>query len=276
MKRIDPNTKQSLKAREIYQNTFLITMGIGFIVLVLVSCVLQALLRWIGFRNHVEPFVSSGFGASFMVAMTIAHLRAVGALRRAGLLREASEIIPRTATTFEGPTLQVWENSIWGRLFTIAFFLLMIAGCVWLCLSKPVDWSYIITGAVGATMLILWSLIIIFNIRRPELRLDDEGITSFQNWIKPRFVRWEDVAALERKSVQGLPPDYSLDKIAKETIFLRNSAGRILLALHCGPISGQLSAPKQQFVAEIERRLTAATSSPKRENFDDAQENCED
>ena len=261
MKRIDPNTKQSLKAREIYQNTFLVTMGIGVLVLVVVSIVVESLLRRIGLDDHrATTLGSSVAGPVTLVTMIIAHVRTFSALRRAGLLRESSEIIPRTATTFEGPTLQVWENSIWGRLFTIAFFLLMIAGCVWLCLSKPVEWSYIITGAVGATMLILWSLMIIFNIRRPELRLDDEGITSFQNWIKPRFVRWEDVAALERKSVQGLPPDYSLDKIAKETIFLRNSAGRILLALHCGPISGQISAPKQQFIAEIERRLTAATS----------------
>lgn len=273
----------SKHARKIYNGAWISALVVGGLASLLLFILLLSLARQFGWSDGIGSGV---FGGGAVIMMALAHTRGVRALKRAGLVREASEIIERTATTFAGEPLEVRESSVAARLGSAVFLLLLVAGCYWLFQSSPFNPLYYSIGGVGALVFGVVALLILVHADKPELRLDERGIMSCQNWTSARVVRWENIARLERKRVWGLPPNYEPTETATETIALQDESGKTLLFLSVGNAAGgeilavltdnsdslalKSAKPSQSqlFIAEIERRLTAATPPQGEENLD--------
>lgn len=290
MKQIDSRTKQSLKARDLYQGTVGTIMVVGCVLIVVVPIILMLLLRRAGVEGSLGRLSNPGIaGGAITFLLFFAQNRAQRALERAGLLREGSEIIERTATAFEGETLEVRETSAWARLGFAAFLLLMVAACYWMWRDRSTSPFELLLFGAGAIACAWLAALLLINIQRPELRMDDEGIIAYQLGATTKRIPWARIASLHRKRIWGLPPDYSFDKKPAETIFLQNAQGKTILMLHAGAMSGgaaaiwrnnpntnmrdgvpnlPMSACKQRFIAEIERRLRAATPPQREEGSD--------
>lgn len=273
----------SKHARKIYNGAWISALVVGGLANLILFILVSSLARRLGWPDGLG---SGGVGGGVVIVMALAHTRGVRALKRAGLVREASEIIERTATTFAGEPLEVRDSSVAARMGFVAFLLLLVAGCYWLFQSSPFNPLYHWGGLAGALIFGVVALLILVHADKPELRMDERAILSCQGWTSARFVRWENIARLERKRVWGLPPNYKPTETATETIALQDENGKPLLFLSAGNAAGgdilavltdnsdsrasKSAKPSQTqlFVAEIERRLTAATPPQGEENLD--------
>lgn len=263
-------------AQKIYLNAFCWCAAIGFVAFVPLYIAFALLLKRFGASSDgLIPLLIAPLG---FVTLFVAQARAARALKIAGLYREETAIIERTATDFAGPKLEVRESSFVGRFGMAALFLVMGAGCYWLHRSQPFNLLDFWSGGAGTILCAIMALQTLRYARKPELRLDERGITSCQGWMSSRLVRWENVARLERKSVWGLPPRYDLDGEPNQTTSLQDDRGRTLLILSAGDVAttmggallsvwtdesrkSAVKSPTQieLFIAEIEHRLKAAT-----------------
>ena len=187
MNQLKPSTKRQIKAREIYQNTFIKTMAFGFVLLLVLQFAFFALLKWSGLLRGAGVW-GGGIGIGIVCLMGFAQNRASRALVEAGLVREQTEIIERSRGPVNGEILELRESTLWGRLAAIAFLLLMGAGCVWLLQNRLSDVPSVAVSALRITLLGLMAVQMLINIRRPELRMDERGITVYQSWVKTSFV----------------------------------------------------------------------------------------
>ncbi len=256
MKPLNANTKRALKAREIHQNTYIGTVIVGMLIGIVCLLLFLSLMRWLGWDGDDVGGSIGILGVIFiMPTMTMAQNRARRALRQSGLLREETEAIQRVGAIASGEPLEVRESSLWGRLSVIAFFAALMLVCAWLIGTRPVSLFYLWGGGLSIVTFGALVLLMLFNIGRPELLVNDEGISSCQSGMGNSVTSWDSVAVMERQRVWGLPPDYSFEGAPNETITLKDAANKPVLILHSGVVGALILPDRQRFIAEIERRL---------------------
>ena len=251
MEQITPKVERQKRAREFYRKAFKSALLPNLMVFTAVTFIILALLLFLP-MSHPPTWL---FMVAIAAAYLRAHKRAIAAVRGAGLLDESREIIARTATTFEGETLLFhYPSSSLGKAALVigicAFTALM--GWVWRHADSSVGAAL---GAAGFALFLCLTLLTLATAHLPNASLDRRGVFAYRYSFVPTLVRWREIESAEVYRFTNFNNGADLF-----TVTLKNAGGQTLLMLNPNTFAGSSAQWQQQFIAEIERRLTAATS----------------
>ena len=252
MNQITSQAEREKRAREIYRSAFWSAFFVGFAILIALEIAL--LLVQSGLKMHHTNIIG-GFPVLIIVG---SHLWAFRSLRRAGLLHEKREIVGRAGAVAAGEAIEFhYPRSVWGKLGIMAALIAFgVAG--WWLWGQGEQFF----GALG--ILLSFGLIVlsVFTFHLPNVRLDDRGVFGYiiGSELWPRLVRWDEIGSVQFNQISGLPaPPFKKDWVC-ETIILKNAAGKTLMTLGTNAFAGTTPELKQRFIAELKRRMRAATS----------------
>ncbi len=263
-------------ALRIYYGAYLRALGKGSLIYIAVVCAIIWAINILfpGFLNAQFPYASGVLGgivSALFSATIVAQARGMDALRQAGLLREADACIERISDDARGgPTIEMAAISA-GKSVMIVGCLLLCAALVSVIFINPDSVLFHLACAVGALVMGGFAVAVWRGRNQPAVRLDDRGVFVCSDGLGQKLVPWRLIARARFQRVATAPSFGNFtffEPDTLETIILENSEGKTLLALD-GQVFRNAPATKTRFVAEIERRLTAATSQAANEEFDD-------
>ena len=244
------------RAKKVYRDASWSFVALSFLAYIPLYLALSALVDHL-FNVPFSPWMSGLMGIGPMLLMGVGHVRGINALRRAGWLREETQIVERVGAVSAGETVEiVHQSSIGSKLFALAFWV-GFGSLGWFVWSRnPTDTTaQVIGGICMAIAPVLLMLTLLWALRRRVLRINDTGIFDSCGACGTHNLKWNRVANVHFERVWGLPPDFSPSDPV-ETISLQDARGTVLATFNAATFSGMPPAQKQQFIAELRHRLT--------------------
>ena len=248
-------TPRQRQAKKVYRRALKSAMFANFLIFIAAEIVILVLLGLL-LPSSVSHFPGALIIIGTPLVNVFAHRRAIAAVRRAGLSDESREIIARTATISEGETLVFrYPTSAWGKAALIAAFCALTVAMWWFWQDFAADFANRAVGAAGFAFFLALTILTLATAHLPNDSLDNRGIFAYRYSVWPTLVRWHKIESAEiyRFTHFNNGPDLF-------TVTLKDAAGQTLLMLNPNTFAGSSAQWQQQFIAELRRRLTAATS----------------